>query len=249
MPLIAGAHILIAVAVIYHALRTGRPYYWFFIVMAFPVLGAVIYLLVEVLPGSRQERQIARIGHDLVKAVAPDRELKRRAEELAVNASIENKLKLAEECAGRGMFDEAIQLYESAREGQYRFEPVLLYGLARARFFNGQHKAARDLLAELREHAPSYYADEVALLSARAAAKLGDRTTALSEIERLLGRFAGLEARYRYAEILFEDGQTGEARRQLERVVEHAKRFRVRPDERTWARLAREGLAAMQAPA
>lgn len=249
MPLFAGLHILIAIAVIVHALRTNRPYYWFFIVMAFPMLGALVYLIVEILPGSRQERQIMRMGHDLVKAVVPDRELKRRAAELAINASIDNKLKLADECAERGMFDEAIELYESAREGQYVHEPALLYGLARARFFNGDYQAARALLGELQSHAPTYYADEVALLSARAAAKAGDRTAALAEIERLLGRFAGLEARYRYAEILFDDGQTGEARRQLERVVDHARRFRVRPDEKAWARLAKQGLAAMQAPA
>jgi hypothetical protein len=217
--------------------------------MAFPVMGALVYFLVEILPGSRSERSLKKIGNDIVKAVNPDREMKRKAEELAICGSVENKLKLAEELVERGMFDEAIELYQSAREGQYVYAPDLLYGLARARFFNGDHLDARKLLGELQEHAPRYYAQEVALMKARAAARFGDRATARSEIESLLDTFVGLEARYRYAEILFEDGQPARARAELERVIDHARRFKVGPEERTWAKLARRGLAAMASTA
>jgi hypothetical protein len=82
-------------------------------------------------------------------------------------------------------------------------------------------------------------------MKARAAAKFGDRATARGEIETLLDTFVGLEARYRYAEILFEDGQAARARAELERVVDHAKRLKVGPEEKTWAKLARQGLASM----
>jgi hypothetical protein len=173
--------------------------------------------------------------------------MQRRAEELAICGSVENKLKLADELVERGMFDEAIELFKSAREGQYYFAPDLLYGFARARFFNGEHLEARKLLGDLQQHAPRYYAQEVALMKARAAAKFGDRATARAEIETLLDKFVGLEARYRYAEVLFEDGQAARAKAELERLVDHAKRFKVSAEEKTWARLARRGLAAMDA--
>jgi hypothetical protein len=249
MPIMAGVIVLLQLTVVYHAFKTRRPYYWIFVIMAFPVMGALVYFLVEILPGSRSERSLKKIGNDIVKAVNPDREMKRKAEELAICGSVENKLKLAEELVERGMFDEAIELYQSAREGQYVYAPDLLYGLARARFFNGDHLDARKLLGELQEHAPRYYAQEVALMKARAAARFGDRATARSEIESLLDTFVGLEARYRYAEILFEDGQPARARAELERVIDHARRFKVGPEERTWAKLARRGLAAMASTA
>lgn len=249
MPIMAGIVVLLQLTVVYHAFKTRRPYYWIFVIMAFPVMGALIYFLVEVLPGSRSERNLKKIGNDIVKTISPDREMKRRAEELAICGSVENKLKLAEELVERGMFDEAIQLFQSAREGQYYFAPDLLYGFARARFFNGEHLEARKLLGELQEHAPRYYAQEVALMKARAAAKFGDRSTARGEIESLLENFVGLEARYRYAEILFEDGQPDRARAELERVIDHAKRFKVSTEERIWAKLARQGLASMRSAA
>lgn len=167
MPIIGGVIILLQISVLFHAMKTGRPYYWIFIIMAFPVLGCLIYFLVEIAPGSRQERHLMKFGRDIAKAVNPDRDMKRHAEELAICGSVENKLKLAEECVERGMFDEAIRLYESTRDGQYTHAPDLLYGLARARFFNGEYAAARHVLIELREHAPGYYAREVALMAAR----------------------------------------------------------------------------------
>lgn len=245
MPIIGGLIILLQVTVMIHALRTGRPYYWVFIIMAFPILGCVIYFIVEMLPGSRQERRLKMIGQDIIKAVSPDRDLKRRAEELEICGSVENKLKMADECVERGMFDEAIRLYEGARSGQYEFAPDLLYGLARARFFNGNPADARQLLIELQGRTPRYYAQEVALLSARAAARIGERTTAIREIEMLLENFVGLEARYRYAELLYQDGQAARARAELERLIEHSRKFRVSQEERAWAKLARQGLASL----
>jgi len=245
MPIIGGVVILLQLSVIFHAMKTGRPYYWIFIIMAFPVLGCLIYFVIEVLPGSRSERGIKKIGNDIAKAMNPDRDMKRHAEELAICGSVENKLKLAGELTERGMFDEAIKLYESARDGQYLHAPDLLYGLSRARFFNGDHAGARQLLLELQQHAPRYYPQEVALMSARAAAKSGDRRTAIAEIEGLLETFVGLEARYRYAELLYEDGQPARAMAELERVIDHAKRFKVGADERGWAKLARQGLTSL----
>ncbi len=245
MPIIGGVIVLLQLTVIYHAFKTRRPYYWIFVIMAFPVMGALIYFLVEVLPGTRSERNLKKIGNDIVKAINPDRDMKRHAEELAICGSVENKLKLANELVERGMFDEAINLYQSAREGQYLYAPDLLYGLARARFFNGDYLDARKVLGELQTHAPRYYAQEVALMSARAAAKFGDRSTARAEIESLLDKFVGLEARYRYAEILFDDGQPARAKAELERVIDHAKRFKVSAEERDWAKLARQVLVSL----
>jgi hypothetical protein len=245
MPIIGGIEIMLQLAVVYHAMKTGRPYYWIFIIMAFPIFGCLIYFLVEVMPGSRSERNLKRFGNDIAKAINPDRDMKRHAEELAICGSVENKLKLAGECVERGMFDEAIRLYESAREGQYVYAPDLLYGLSRARFFNGDYLDARKLLGELQHHAPRYYVQEVALMKARAAAKFGDRSTARGEMESLLDNFVGLEARYRYAELLYEDGQAARAKAELERVIEHAQRFKVSAEERTWAKLARQGLASL----
>src|SRR5262245_17144394 len=45
-----GPVVLVQVACIVHALRTGRPFWWFWIIMCFPLLGAAAYVLFEVRP-------------------------------------------------------------------------------------------------------------------------------------------------------------------------------------------------------
>jgi hypothetical protein len=241
---IAGLVILLVqIGIAVHALRTGRPLWWLAIILFFPVLGGLIYFLVEVLPEIRSSRSMRGFGSDIVKTVVPNAALHRRAEALAVCGSVQNKLALAQECMARGHFDEAITLYESAREGPFAAAPDVLLGLARARFRNGEAKAARDLLEALMAGHPDYYPQDVAILKARAADAAGDSETALHELEAMLDRSVGLETRFRYGEILARTGKTQEARTELKGVVNHARRFRIGPTERPWAKRSRDLLA------
>jgi hypothetical protein len=160
-----------------------------------------------------------------------------------VCGSVQNKLALAQECTARGHFDEAIKLYESAREGQFADAPDVLLALARVRFYNGEPGAARALLESLAAAHPDYYPQDIAILKARAADAAGDAQTALQELGAMLDRSVGLEARFRYGEILARTGKIREARDELKNVVNHARRFRIGPTERPWARRSRDLLA------
>lgn len=245
MPIIGIAVLALDIFTIIHVLRHRRPSWWILCILLFPFIGSVFYFLYENFSGSREQRAVLKIGQDIVKAIQPDKELQRRAAEMEVCGSIANRVSFAAECTDRGMFDEAIRIYRGAREGQYQHAPDLLLGLARAYYFNRQADEARRTLAELRSHHPDYYRQEVAILTARAADAAGDRVAALAELETVLGTSVGLEARYRYAEILWRDGQLARARTELERVLDHAQRFKVNDTEREWAKLSRRALAAI----
>lgn len=243
---IAGIVILLMqIGVAVHALRTGRPVWWLLLILFFPLLGALIYFLIEILPELRAARAVRRVGGEILKTVAPDAGLHRRAEELAICGSVQNKLALAEECMARGHFDEAITLYTSAREGQFADAPEVLLGLARARFLNGQPQAARTLLMQIAAAEPDYYPQDVAILAARSADAAGDPATALREFENMLDRSVGLEARYRYSEILARTGHADKARTELASMVDHARRFRIGPTEKPWAKRSRRLLASL----
>jgi hypothetical protein len=245
MPIIGIAVLALDIFTIIHSVRHRRPSWWIICIIMFPFIGSVFYFLVEVLPGTREQRAVLKIGTDIVKSIAPDKELQRRAAEMEVCGSIANRVSFAAECTERGMFDEAIRVYRGAREGQYQNAPDLLLGLARALYFNGQVTEARVTLGELRNHHPDYYRQEVAILTARAADADDDRAAAIAELESVLSTSVGLEARYRYAEILWRDGQAGRAKTELERVIDHAKRFKVNDTEREWAKLSRRALDAI----
>src|SRR4051794_888087 len=113
MPVIGAVVVLIQFCFAFHALKTGRPYWWLFVIMAFPVMGCVIYYFVEVFPGSKEHRKAHRTARAIAKALQPDADLKRRAEELEICGSVDNKRALAEECVSHQMYSEAVKLYES----------------------------------------------------------------------------------------------------------------------------------------
>ena len=52
-----------------HALRTGRPYWWFYVILFLPGIGAVVYLFSEVLPETRRNPELKRLGADLPRGV------------------------------------------------------------------------------------------------------------------------------------------------------------------------------------
>ena len=112
MPLIAALTLIIQGCFIYHVFKTGRPYWWAFIIFSFPILGCVIYYFVEVFPTSREASSARRKTRQLVRAMNPDADLKRRVEDLEVCGSTENRAFLAQECMSRDMFDEAARLFQ-----------------------------------------------------------------------------------------------------------------------------------------
>ena len=66
-----GVTLAMEVLLIVHVIKTGRPYYWIYIVLLIPIAGAVAYILVEALPDLAQSRAGQRVAKDLGTAVNP----------------------------------------------------------------------------------------------------------------------------------------------------------------------------------
>jgi hypothetical protein len=116
MPILAGLLLLIQFSFALLALKTGRPYWWIFIIMGFPVMGCLIYYFVEVFPNSREHRKVNKAARNLAKVLQRDVDLKRRAEELEICGRIDNKMALALECMGSRMHAEAYSVLEGRGE-------------------------------------------------------------------------------------------------------------------------------------
>ncbi|MGZ5661940.1 MAG: hypothetical protein ACXWG6_11295, partial [Usitatibacter sp.] len=140
---------LIQFSFAFHAVKTGRGAMWVTIILVFPVVGCLAYYFMEVFPGTREQRQLRRHIHDIAKALNPDGELQRRADAVTDSASVENRSALADECLEKGMFDEAIRLYEGCLEGVHRNDARILFSCARAYYYDARHRQAEEILARL----------------------------------------------------------------------------------------------------
>jgi hypothetical protein len=244
MPIAAAVVVFIQFCFAFHALKTGRPYWWIFVIMAFPVMGCVIYYFVEIFPGSREHRTAHQTARKLAKALQPDAELKRRADELELCGSVDNKRALAAECTAHGMHAEAVRLYESALQGPFASDPALLFALTGAAIENADLDKASGALARLKTEAPRFRNPEVRLLEARLLEARGDTDAALGIYRELVPVFVGLEARYRYGALLSRLGQHQAALQVFNELLTHSRRFASSiEDEQRWAAAAQQAVS------
>lgn len=244
MPIIGAIVVLIQFCFAYHVLKTGRPYWWIFIIMAAPVMGCVVYYFVEVFPGSREQRRANRAARAIAKALEPDADLKRRAEELAICGSLDNKLALAAECMNSRMYEDAAKLYESCLNGAYESDGAILFGFAKASVESGDWRKAAGAIERLKEAAPKTRPLEVRLLEARMLEGRAETDAALAVYRELIPAFVGLEARYRYGSLLRRLGKHEASTEMFNQVLKHAKRFASSiEEEERWAEAAKEAIA------
>jgi hypothetical protein len=213
--------LVVQIALIVHVLRTGRPYYWIFIIMI-PGIGALAYIIAELLPDFVGSVQGQRAVRGVRKTLDPTADLRQREREHRLSGSVDATRHLANELIENGQFEEAISHYEKALTGLYERDPDLLLGLATAQFANEEFEKARDTLDLLIQHNPDFKSADGHLLYARATEACGDEENALEEYEAVAAYYAGAEARLRYGLFLEKLGRNEEALEQFEEILSAA---------------------------
>ena len=237
MRLLAILMAVIQFSFAFHAMKTGHGARWIMIIILAPVIGCVLYYFLEVFPQSREQHTLRKHIHDIAKTLNPDGELKRRTDEASTTASVDNRAKLADECLEKGMFDEAIRLYEGCLEGPHANDAGILFSCARAYFYNKSPRHAEEILVRLEKAHPKFRRDEAVLLHARVLEALGDTTRALAIFEQLRERYVGFEAKYRYGLLLKRLGRDTEAQVLFKFIGDHSRRTAIE-SESEWMRLA-----------
>ncbi len=244
MPLLLLLELLVAVFLVNHVRQTGRPQYWYFIILAIPVVGPLAYLFFELLPELGDTRRGREAKRGIGDLIAPDREFNRLHDQAKTADTVETKQALAEECERKGMWREAIQIYTMAAQGIYADDPGLLTGLARAHLANGTARTALEVLERLRAAHPDLDHQEAHLTYARCLEELGRNGEAEMEYRSLSAYYIGLEARTRYGLALLKKGQPEQARGLFEQVVRAstARGVVLSDDDRKWLKVARSNL-------
>jgi hypothetical protein len=243
MPILGGLVIFIQICFAWHALRTGRRW-WIFVIMAFPVMGCVLYYFLEVFPSSRERRSAQKAAHAIAKALDPDKALRARVADVEACGSVENRILLARECMEQGMHADAASLYRSCLTGVHETDPDIRYGLAAALLLEGKHEEALATAQRLRASHSAFRTNEVGLVIARALEGASRLDEALAELGVLADTYPGEEGRWRYGALLRRLGRAQDAHEVFRRMLRNAERQpqHYRESQRAWLNLAREGM-------
>lgn len=215
--------IVVQIALAVHIVKTGRPTMWLWFVIMVPLIGCLAYIIVELLPELMGGRAGRKVVKDIGNIVNPDKDIKDATLNHSITDTVENKLRLADECVNKNMFEDAKKLYKKCLSGIHANDPHVMHRLAKTEFELKNFNEVKHLLDELIAHNPDYKNADAHLLYARTAEELNDTTTALQEYEVLDEYYPGPEATYRYAVLLNNLGNSDKANPLLQKILHLSK--------------------------
>jgi hypothetical protein len=246
MPFVGLVHLAIAAYFAIHAVRSGQPMYWLFVLFAFPLLGSVVYFFALYLPSLRNTRGGVRAVRAVNQLIDPNRELREAHAEFDRTPTAYNRARLGSALLAKGQVEEAVSHYREAASGPYASDLLFLQGLARAELQAGHDADAAATLGRLFAAHPDQQRGEFALLHAQALAGSG-QPQARAAFEAAVAVDDSIEAQCRYGLFLASQGDSAGARRAFEAVALHAQRGHAHSRElnRDWIAQARDGLKGL----
>lgn len=238
--------LLISFALAYHCVRSGRPWWWLLVIgMVPPPFGWGAYIVFAVLPDLFGSRPARKFADNVATMADPGRSYREKLREVERIGSADAKRALAEECIKRGMFQDAVELYQSAMEGPIgESDPTLLKGMARAKLLAGDGVGAVVAFEKLKAMDRAAFDTDTELDYARALQLFGRTDEALRQYEAVVPRYPGEEARCRFALFLKQIGQNERAENLFREIIDSVKHspgyYRTR--QREWYTIAKDEL-------
>jgi hypothetical protein len=243
----AGAILaLIDAACIYHLAQRGGQQYWYYVIIFLPGAGALAYFVSEILPELLGRSRVPEVVQDVVD---PGRTYRKLSQEAQLVNSAESKRVLAEECARKGNFGEAVEHYRAALTGIHAEDPAIMIGLSEALVENGNFAEAVVELKRMETTDARYKPAERQLLLARSLEALDETKSAETHYRAIKEVFPGPEAKVRYAYFLYTQNRADEARALLKSILDQSKRLpsHTRRLNRYWLDQAKTAMEQLRA--
>ncbi len=92
----------------YHVYKTGRPFYWYLLILFLPLIGCAIYLITQVMTKKETQSFQAKV----TDTINPTKRLKGLQNRLEFSDTFENRINLADAYFEAGEFQNAVIHYE-----------------------------------------------------------------------------------------------------------------------------------------
>ncbi len=217
---------LVQIGLVIHALRTGRPYWWIWVLIGAPVIGGIAYVFVELVPELRVGR-----GPGLSSWKPRSWRIKELRAEVEENGIVKYRLALAEELHAAGKYDEAAEAAEECLQGVFRNDPHTLACVARYRLDAGKYAEALDAVDQIRGDVDRMLIHQITVLRGVILVQLGRHAEGQEILRQPVPGMLGDERNYYLALSLQQSGNVKEARATWEEI-----RKRYRRASRAWHR-------------
>ncbi len=230
--------VIIQLGLCFHVYKTGRPYWWIWVLLMAPIVGGLLYFFIELLP---QVRYSGRHHLNYSRFVPKSIVIRRLEEELNETDTIENRLALALMFHDIGRKDEAEKLATPAVSGVFRDDPEVIADVCWFKIEAGKYQEASELLSKAAATSDKIVQARLELIRARIKLGLGQISEALNIFNSLHNNGMGEEPRYRTGECFFALGEKDKAKSIFEDIIKKYRKGNVswRRAEKTWFNAAK----------
>lgn len=229
-----------------HVVRTGRPYWWIWVIFLFPFVGVAAYLLVEVRPSFGKMNWQALWW----KLKSSKQRIAHHREQLEYAPTIKNRFLLADELHAADKFDEECEVLSAGLQGAFKDDSETLLRISQAHLEAGRVADAEKMYARIAPDRSNDFQARYKLQQARLWGAKGENIKAETHFQELIKQRRSEAPRYYYALFLLSTRRAPEATKILKDILHQFRRgTRVwRHQEGEWYALAKKTLrGAMRA--
>ncbi len=196
---------------LYHAYQNSREYYWYFIILFIPLIGAGIYFYYHFV----NQRNIDLVTETLEQTFTTDATLNKLKKELAFSDTIKNRLNLANEYLRRGAAREAIAHYEVCLKGTYQNDPAILTKLLHAYYLEKEYEKVVQMGDRITDD-PNFKKAVERVSYALSLHAVGQTERATEEFRSMDVTYANYPQRMAFARFLHKTGHPAESMKKLD---------------------------------
>lgn len=221
-----------------HVLKTGRPYWWIWLIFGIPLVGLAAYIYLEVRP------TFGKLGIQslLWKLKSSQERIAIRRQQLEESSTVRNRLALADELHDAGRYDDECDVLADGLRGAFKDDATLLMRLAQAHLEADRAARAEEILTKTVPERSADSQQNYALLRARIQSRTGRGSEAERTFQEMGSKRKSEAPRFYYAEYLLRQGRRDEAVAILNDILLQYRRGTVvwRYQERRWYYAARK---------
>ena len=243
--LLFGLSVIVSIALAVHVVRTGREFFWLWIILIFQPIGGLVYFIAVVLPELTRGQGVQRVQRQARAALDPLREYREAKQACEDTPTVRNQSRLAHAAAALGRHDEAERLYADAAQGIHADDPALLLGRANALLELDRGAEALSVLERLSRDESEGRTPGAVLALGRVYEAVGRAPEAEAALQEAAQRMPGFEGLGRYAAFLARNGRAAQARDMIADMDKRLTKLpaQFRREGKHWRDLAARALA------
>lgn len=202
---------------LYHVFKYKNPFYWALIILFIPLIGCIIYLIINVY----NKRDAEKIQENVVSIINPTKRIKDLEAKLQFSETYQNRINLADAYAEIENYDKAILHYLSALEGNFQNDFYVIEQLIKSYFALEDYENVIVYAEKIIDHS-EFKKTRSQFLYGLALEKIGKLEEAEANLKEIDIRFSFYDERFVLAQFLIKINKTQEGKDILDEIHKEA---------------------------